>query len=105
MPIRPFKLEPRSSSAAALVERLVEEWRNPSDKAPEPIIMVKDSRPKGGVELYVVWSEWATLDQQERSEIIMFAYEQLASEDDAAAVTVALGLTRPEAQRMGIKLE
>jgi hypothetical protein len=50
-------------------------------------------------------SAWADLDQQDRSEIILFAYEQIAAPAEVTQVTVAMGLTHPEAHNMGIKLD
>jgi len=52
--------------------------------------------------LFVIWDRWGDLNQQDRSEIIMDAYAQTLSEDDVLQVTVAMGLTVKEAERMGI---
>ena len=50
----------------------------------------------------MIWDDWSDLDQVERSEIIMDAFEDRYGKDRACNVTVALGLTPAEAERMGI---
>ncbi|WP_165373280.1 hypothetical protein [Sorangium cellulosum] len=52
--------------------------------------------------IYVIWDDWGTLGQQERSEIIMDAYEEAQGQQRALGVAVAMGLTRAEGQRMGV---
>ncbi len=54
----------------------------------------------------VIWDKWGELTQTERSEIIMDVVDNLAGDDRLPAdspVTVAMGLTREEAKRMGIR--
>lgn len=95
--------DPRHQS---LRERLIQEWTAPNSSATEPIIIEEGSLSVGQtftVHLYVIWSEWADLDQTERSEIIMDACEQVQGRDFALNVTVAMGLTAKEAERMGIE--
>jgi hypothetical protein len=53
----------------------------------------------------VIWSDWGDFNQQERSEIIMDAYEEARGSDLVSLVTVAMGLTPTEAERMGIEYE
>lgn len=90
----------------SLRERLVQEWTAPNSSDSEPVIIEEGSVSMGQnftAHLYVIWSEWADLDQTERSEIIMDACEQVRGRDFALNVTVAMGLTTTEAQRMGIE--
>ncbi|MDQ2730731.1 MAG: hypothetical protein M3Y56_03650, partial [Armatimonadota bacterium] len=70
----------------------------------EPII-VEESGPNSPVHLYVIWSDWAELNQQERSEIIMEAFEDVNGLENVLNVTVAMGLTPVEAKRMHIEYQ
>ena len=49
--------------------------------------------------------EWRNLSQQERSEIILSAYEQEYGPLEVQTVSAAMGLTSPEAARLGFELE
>ena len=53
---------------------------------------------------YVVWKQWGMISQQDRSELIMDACEQVKGPDWSLKVVVAMGLTPDEAQRMGIEV-
>ncbi|HVX84854.1 MAG TPA: hypothetical protein VH253_08570 [Phycisphaerae bacterium] len=91
----------RSATGAQLSGELLAEWRNPHAESREPII-IKDGGGSKPVHLYVIWSAWQPVDQLERSEIIMDVYEQVAGIEEAANVTIAMGLTEQEAHRLGI---
>ena len=87
-----------------LQTRLVEEWSSPQQGAAEPVIIEEaDTQGRVPTHLYVIWNAWSDLDQIERSEIIMEACEQVRGRDFALNVTVAMGLTTREAERMGIE--
>ena len=95
-----------------LIERLTEqlkaEWKNESSEASEPVIIEQGSAGFGmnpAIHIYVIWSDWGSLDQQERSEVIMNAYEAANGRDKTEYVTFAMGLTPKEASKMGIRYE
>jgi hypothetical protein len=102
MPIRQRKLASPHPKAPDLRLRLAEEWRHPNDTALEPVIIEEAGIANRPTHLYVIWEEWGELNQQERSEIIMDAYEEVRGRDKALEVTVAMGLTPQEARRMNI---
>jgi hypothetical protein len=102
MPIRSKRPAFRHPRADDLLRRLVQEWKQPRDDASEPVIVYEGGTPDRPTHLYVVWSDWGDLNQQERSEIIMEAYEQAKGADAGLHVTVAMGLTPEEAKRMNI---
>lgn len=102
MPLRKLvQQHTRSPGADKLAAELLNEWQAPSEKPAQPII-IEDGGGFKPVHLYVIWAAWHGLDQVERSEIIMDVYEQIHGQAKAADVTVAMGLTEPEAQRLGI---
>lgn len=104
MPVREYTEPPRTIEATRLLQQLVSEWDDPSqqDDPQTPVILVQRRDSMNALHVYVVWDSWADMDQVERSEIIMDACEQHLGRDDTLKVTVAMGLTRDEATRMGI---
>jgi len=88
-----------------LLTRLVDEWQHPAPGAQQPIIIEESGGPGQPVHLYVVWDDWAPLGSIERSEVIMDAYEQVQGQSSATNVTVAMGLTPIEAERLGIRYQ
>ena len=103
MPVKKLVPSGPSPAAQALLNRLVDEWRQPDPNAKQPIIIEQSGGQGQPTHLYVVWDDWAPLGSIERSEVIMDAYEQLRGRAGAASVTVAMGLTPDEADRLGIR--
>lgn len=95
-----------SPTRLALLQRLVEELKNPETSHHEPNIIEDKTPPRFGntdaIRLYVVWNDWSDLDRQARSEIIMEAYQESEGLEEALKVTLAMGLTPDEARRMGL---
>ena len=75
----------------------------PAPGAQQPIIVEESTGQGQPVHVYVVWDDWAPLGSIERSEVIMDAYEQVQGRAGASNVTVAMGLTPVEADRLGIR--
>lgn len=105
MPIKRKRVSPPNPAIDRLRRDLIQEWRQPREDAPEPIILEEGGAQNRPTHLYVIWSEWAELNQQERSEIIMDAYEEVRGKDASLRVSVAMGLTSKEAERMNINYE
>jgi hypothetical protein len=89
--------------ATQLEDRLAQEWESPEGDAAEPIIIEESERQRVPDHLYVIWSEWADLSQYERSKIVLNAYERVRGRSLALNVSLAMGLTVEEADRMGIE--
>lgn len=87
---------------SGLKSRLVAEWRDQANEDPRPVIIQEENSAGGAVHLFVIWDAWGSMAQRDRSEIIMDAYEEVAGMPMAVQVTLAMGLTTEEAQRMGI---
>lgn len=105
MPVKKLVRSGPSPTAQALLDRLVAEWQRPVPGAQQPIIIEEASGQGQPVHLYVVWDDWASLGSIERSEVVMDAYEQVHGRRDATNVTVAMGLTPVEAERLGIRYQ
>jgi len=93
-------------AAQRLQARLVREWQNDAPPASQPVLIeAPGDRFNPSTHLYVIWDEWESLDQIRRSEIIMDAYEETHEPQELLRVTVAMGLTTAEAERLGIRYE
>ena len=102
MPVKQLERHRPSPSARVLVQRLAAEWSSPSSTASQPVILEERNAPDGPMHVYVVWDDWADLSGVERSEVVMEALEQRYGREQALNVTVAMGLTTPEAERLNI---
>ncbi len=85
--------------------RLIQEWETPGADPQPVLIEAVGERMSGSKHLYIIWDKWASLDQRERSEVIMDAYVATHAPQQVLNVTVAMGLTVAEAGRMGIRYE
>lgn len=103
MPVRKLVRSGPSPTGQALLARLVDEWQRPAPGAQQPIIVEESGGQGQPVHLYAVWDDWAPLGTIERSEVIMDAYEQVQGQGGTTNVTVAMGLTPIEAERLGIR--
>jgi hypothetical protein len=92
------------AQADELRSRLIAEWRDAGTVDPRPQIIEETDRGET-VHIYAIWDEWGTMSQQDRSEILMDAFEEANGQQRALHVVVAMGLTRAEADRMGITHE
>jgi hypothetical protein len=93
----------RPSTALDLERRLSDEFRTPSSQErAQPIIFAEPPPPAPISRLFVVWDDWAELNHQERSEIIMNAYIAIHGLPEGAKISIAMGLTSAEAGRMGL---
>ncbi|MGI4792344.1 MAG: hypothetical protein ACRYFS_26250 [Janthinobacterium lividum] len=93
----------RQNDVEELKQRLTDEFVHPANEYAAPFINIE--RPGTSTHLLVVWDEWRDLSQQERSSMILRAYEAANGIDAAIEVSVAMGLTVSEAERLGFDLE
>lgn len=102
MPVRERNLQtPGVPGEEKLLADLEAELRNPQDSG-EPEIIIERPNP-ATTHLFVIWSQWNEWEQMVRSRVILDAYTNVRGEEEAVKVTVAMGLTPPEADRLGIK--
>jgi hypothetical protein len=93
----------RYANHDALVRELLEEWNNPNASRAEPIILEESAPGARIAHVYVIWSKWEQMDRVERSEIIMEAAQRRLGPQDLANISIAMGLSAQEAQRLGLK--
>ena len=101
MPVRDTLQRSDGLGETELRTELKAEFDNPKESG-EPDIVVERPNPSTA-HVFVIWSKWKHLEQMIRSRIIIEAYTEARGADEAAKITVAMGLTRSEATRMGIK--
>jgi hypothetical protein len=102
MPVRQLRPRKPTPSARALKDRLLAEWRNADSTAAQPVILEERGGSNQPIHIYVVWDDWASLSDVERSEVIVEAFEDRYGKDEALNMTVAMGLTTAEADRLAI---
>ena len=105
MPIRHRRISKPHPQAQGLLKSLISEWRKPHDNLPEPVIIEEGGARSQPIHVFVIWSKWEGLDQRERSEIIMDAFGKVRGASKSLLVTVAMGLTQEEAERMNMGYE
>lgn len=105
MPVRKIQLgavRGENEKLHDLNQRLTEEWHNRATTEPRPDIREEVDQQGRPVHLYVIWSEWADIDHQRRSEVIMDAFIAVHGAAAVSNISVAMGITPEEAKRMGI---
>jgi len=83
---------------AALVAELQHDAPTGPPGAPQ---IVEEENRRHMLHVTVIWDEWGDVAPEQRGKIIMDAYEQVRQED-LPRITVALGLTHSEAERIGV---
>ncbi len=88
-------------SHPALTAELVAELR--ADRAGgQPRIEEQHFPTTSAIRVSVFWDRWATLPDEDRSEVILQAYEQVEGKEYRDRIALALGLTFPEAYESGL---
>ena len=101
----PVKLYKPSATAdhPALVGDLTREWLDPDPSAAEPVILQEPDRFGVITHVYVVWERWADLKLEVRGEIIMDAARRVLPAEGADKLTLAVGVTPVEADRLDLR--
>lgn len=93
--------EPSRPKADDLVEKLVDELRQKRESG-QPVVD-EEEFPSGKLRVVVVWDEWERLPAAEdRTAIILRAYERAEGRDYRNRIALATGLTVPEAHAAGM---
>lgn len=75
-------------------------YDNASQTYRQPLISVEAAL--GRRHILVIWDAWYSLSQQERSQIIMNAFEASEGIQEALTVSIATGLTQDDATHLGV---
>ncbi len=100
MPRHVIRKPTRSQGHEKLVKKLAEELTHPQDVL-QPLILEEEIPSTGSRHVHVIWDAWGAIPDEERSDVIVEAYTRAEGEEFAEQVTLASGLTPPEAQALG----
>lgn len=70
----------------------------------DEIIIREDHTPYETYHITVVWDDWEFLEKEVRGKIILDAYKQAFGDQESNKITIALGITKKEAQEIKIDL-
>lgn len=99
--ILPMKPMLDSSFVDAIANELRLEQAEGSPDA--PLIIEEEARYSGRTHVTVIWDRWAQVGPDERSRIILEAYETVRGPGTFLTLTSALGLTHAEAKKLGVE--
>ena len=87
-----------------LKQGIITELEKNETNGQQPIIEI-ETTSRNRTRITVVWDDWKNLDQGQRSTIIMAAFEEhykaKGEPEKLQNVTIAMGLTSKEAERLG----
>jgi hypothetical protein len=96
---RGFEEQPRSA-AGGLAERLADELRT-NHESGQPVIREQEF-PSGKLRVLVIWDAWDRLPLEDRTGVILHAYDLAEGRGYRDRVALASGLTVPEASAAGM---
>ena len=102
MPIR--RINPDQAANPELVNDLAEEIRRNQAEGPldAPDITEKVMPYSDNIAVTVIWDKWLGIVPEMRGRIILDAYQEARGRDEMRKISVALGLTHCEAERVGV---
>ena len=103
MPVQRIKPE-ESKLNPKLVQSLARELQRNQPKGPPnaPRIIEESFRYGDFKQVTVIWDAWKDIAPEDRGRIIVQAYEKVEGREGVMKITLALGLTHQEAQRLGL---
>lgn len=104
MPRKQEPLKPRHSHPE-LVNELTEEMHKTGvSQTPDTPMVYEEPQPYGkNLHVKVIWNRWAGVPVEERGAIILDAYDKAGLQDEMRRITIALGLTPEEAEKLQIE--
>lgn len=100
MPRRMIGVEAPRRADGGLVDRLADELRHTHESG-QPLIYERRF-PTGKIRVAVIWDDWDRLPLEERTDIVLRAYEKAEGRESRDRVALASGLTVPEAYSAGM---
>jgi hypothetical protein len=85
---------------AELAERLAEELA--SGNSVQPAFIEEEFEATGLRNIHVIWDRWASIPYDERTEVILQAYEKHEGSKNTDSIAVAVGMTGAEAIEAGL---
>lgn len=103
MPVKQMIHDPPSPIAQKMERLIAKEWKNPRSRAAQPIILEEKGGAPHTLHVYVICDDWHGLGTAERAQAIANAFETAFAGNRTEYITLALGLTPLEAERLGIR--
>lgn len=103
----PYKLitaqEPQVDPS--FVDAIAQELRlmRPDGSPDAPSIIEEQIRRSNRIHVTVIWDRWRDLAPEDRSRVIMDAYERVRGTGAVLTLSAALGLTHSEAKKLGVE--
>jgi len=88
----------------ALVHEIVRHLKDEPDLPELPRIVEETVTLSPALRVYVLWDQWDSVRDVERSEIILQAYDQARGRAAMLQISVASGVTPAEALQLGMTL-
>ena len=88
-------------------DQIVAEMQRPEDAPAStngPVVLMEEGRYAKTKHYYVVWDQFADLDQETRGSIVFQAVKEFDA-DEAMGTTIAMGFTRSEAEALELTYE
>lgn len=103
----PYRLitAPEPEIDPSYVDAIAQELRlmRPDGSADAPLIIEEQIRRSNRIHVTVIWDRWHNLAPEDRSRIIMDAYERVRGAGAVLTLSAALGFTHSEAQKLGVE--
>lgn len=106
MPVVRKKLGPKGHpNHDQFVAELVRHLKGGENLPEYPKIVEEEVPLSKNFRVYVSWNDWGSVSDQERSEIILEAYQQARGVPEMLRISVAMGLTPLQAKQLDIDLD
>ena len=93
------ELDPDFVDAVAQELRLMR-----SDGPPDAPLIIEEQMPRSSrIHVTVIWDQWASAVPEDRSRIILSAYERVRGPESILTLSAALGLTHADAKKLGVE--
>jgi len=86
----------------AIKSELKRDGDEPADDGAPVIYREQSGMPENYTHWYVVWDQFAHVDNEERSRLILTAVREVLGDREALKTTIAMGLTPDEAAELGL---
>ncbi len=73
--------------------------------AEQPLIVEEEIRGSSRFRVYVLWDRWTSVKDDERSQIILEAYQNAYGAEKMLNASLVLGVTAIEAKQLGISFQ
>ncbi len=103
----PYKLIPAVEPAIdpTYVDAIAQELHlmRPDGDPEAPLIIEEQTRLTDRIHVTVIWDLWGKVAPEDRSRIILDAYERVRGASAILTLSAALGLTHAEAKKLGVE--